>query len=430
MTISSRPLKSPWYPWIGKRPFYGWIIVIVGAITQFFQGITSQGFATYLGPLQAQFGWSKAVLAGPRSVTQMEGAIIGPMEGFLIDRFGPRRVVAIGIFIMGLGFLLFGWTQSLWMYYLASIIIALGTGLQGQLVMSVAVNNWFSKKRTIAQSVMGLGFSMAGVAGVPALVFIQKQTDWQSSAFLTGFLIWVVGFPLSMLLRTRPETVGSIPDGGMPDVDATENDASDDEYDFTLSEAIKTRAFWLLAFARAIGNIGILGIQIHLFLHLEEGVGLPRATVALVWMVASLSNIPSRLAGGFFGDRLPKNVILGVAMIFMAVAMYLLAIAASAKIAFAYAVLLGIGWGIQTPVVNAIQGEYFGRKSQGIIRGWLQTLSLPINIAVPVVTGYMADVQGTYRPTFTVMALVILVGSILVFLATRPRPPHYRERFT
>ena len=161
---------------------------------------------------------------------------------------------------------------------------------------------------------------------------------------------------------------------------------------------------------------------------LEEGVGLSRATAALVWMVASLSNIPSRLLGGFFGDRLPKNVILGIAMIFMAVAMYLLAIAASAEMAFAYAVLLGIGWGIQTPLVNAIQGEFFGRKSQGIIRGWLQTLSLPINIAVPIVAGYMADVQGTYRPTFTVIALVILVGSIMVFLTTRPKPTGYRER--
>ncbi|MFC2070498.1 MFS transporter [Chloroflexota bacterium] len=428
MAMSSKQLKPPWYPWIGRRPFYGWIIVIIGAVTQFFQGIASQGFTTYMGPLQSHFGWSKAVLASPRSVTQIEGAIIGPLEGFLIDRFGPRRVVATGIFIMGLGFILFGQTQSLWMYYLASIIIALGTGLQGQLVMSVAVNNWFSKKRTIAQSVMGLGYSMAGVAAVPALVYIQKQMDWQSSAFLTGLLIWVVGFPLSMLLRTRPEVIGSIPDGGIPDLVATENDASDEEYDFTLREAIRTRAFWLLACARAIGNIGIMGIQVHLFLHLEEGVGLSRTIAALVWMVASLSNIPSRLLGGFFGDRLPKKVILGIAMIFMAVAMYLLAIAVSTEMAFAYAVLLGIGWGIQTPLVNAIQGEYFGRKSQGIIRGWLQTLSLPINIAVPLVAGYMADVQGTYRPTFTVIALVIIVGSVMVFLTTRPKPTGYRER--
>ena len=102
------PLKVPQFPWVGKRPFYGWVIVAVGEVTQFLQGIASQGFSTYLGPLQQEFGWSRAVLAGPRSVTQVQNSILGPLEGFLIDRFGPRRMVAIGVFTMGLGLILFG----------------------------------------------------------------------------------------------------------------------------------------------------------------------------------------------------------------------------------------------------------------------------------------------------------------------------------
>jgi MFS family permease len=422
MAISPKRPNPPWYPWIGKRPFYGWIIVIVGVVTQFFQGIVSQGFATYLGPLNTDFGWSKAALAGPRSVTQIEGAITGPLEGFLVDKFGPRRVVAAGVFIMGLGFILFGATNSYWMFYLSSMVIALGTGLQGLLVMSVTVNNWFRRKRTISQSVMGLGYSMAGVVGVPALVFIQNQMGWRASAYITALVIWAVGFPCAMLLRTGPEDVGSIPDGSTPDItSAKENDVGD-EYDFTLGEAVRTSAFWLLAFGWAIGNLGLLGAQVHLFLHLES-VGLSRATVSMVWMVASLSNIPARLIGGFFGDRLPKNIMHAVSMIFMAVAIYILAVADSSPLAFSYAVLFGIGWGMRTPIINAIQGEYFGRKSQGVIRGWLQTISLPIIIAAPIVAGWMADMQGTYRPTFIGMALVTLVGALLVFLATRPKPP-------
>jgi MFS family permease len=422
MTIAAKPRKTPWYPWIGKRPFYGWIIVIIGAITQFFQGISSQGFSTYLGPLQTNFGWSTAALAGPRSVTQIEGAITGPLEGWLVDRLGPRRVVAAGVSIMGLGFILFGMTNSFWLYYLSSIIISVGTGLQGLLVMSVTVNNWFRRKRTIANSVMGLGYSMAGVAGVPALVFIQNQMGWQASAYITGLVIWAVGLPCSLLLLPGPEAIGSVPDGSAPDIPRNETSATGEEYDFTLAEALKTRAFWLLAVGWAISNIGLVGVQVHIFLHLES-TGLSRETVALVWSVASLSNMPSRLAGGFFGDRLPKNIMLGVSIILMGVAIYLLAIAESATMAFTYAVLFGIGWGMRTPVVNAIQGEYFGRKSQGIIRGWLQTLGLPIGIAAPVVAGYMYDIQGTYRPIFSIMALITLASAILVFLATRPKPP-------
>jgi MFS family permease len=312
------------------------------------------------------------------------------------------------------------------MYYVSSIVIALGTGLQGLLVMSVAVNNWFRRKRTIAQSLMSLGYSFAGVAAVPALVFMQSRWDWRPSAFATGLLIWVVGFPAASLLRTEPKSVGALPDGDMPKSEflATGSISTTvirEENDFTLREAIRTHSFWILAIAWAIGNLGLFGVQVHLFLHLEQGVELSKTTTAMVWMVASLSNIPARLIGGFFGDRFPKNIMLGLSMAVMAVAVYILAVATSAKMAFVYAVLFGIGWGMRTPIVNAIQGEYFGGKSQGIIRGWLQSFSVPISIAAPVVAGYMADVQGTYLNAFIGMAAVSLVGAALVLLATPPK---------
>ena len=90
--------------------------------------------------------------------------------------------------------------------------------------------------------------------------------------------------------------------------------------------------------------------------------------------------------------------------------------------AFIYAFLYGIGWGIRTPVMNAIQGEYFGRSSQGIIRGWLQSVSLPFTIAAPVIAGYVADKQGDYEITFIATSIVMLLGATLLFIATRPIP--------
>jgi MFS family permease len=424
MTETPRSLTPPRYPWIGKKPFYGWIIVAVGAVTQFFQGIASQGFTTYMGLLEAEFGWTRAALSGPRSVTQMEGAITGPFEGFLVDRFGPRKVAAIGIFISGIGFALFGLMNSYVMFYVSSIVITLGIGLQGLLVLSVTVNNWFNRKRTIAQSIMGLGYSMAGVIGVPVLVILQDQMDWRASAFITAAFVWVVGFPFVMMLRDKPESIGSVPDGEISD-EKSDNDTPiiSGEYDFTLSESLKTSSFWLLAVGQAISNLGILSAQLHLFLHLENFVGIERETVALVWTVASLSNIPARLLGGYFGDRFPKNILLGISNTLMAGAVYILAITDSVFMAFTFAVIFGIGWGMRTPVLNAIQGEYFGRMSQGVIRGWMQSLGLPIIIAAPVIVGHMADVQGTYLYAFSLMAGVMTVGSILLFVAKRPKPP-------
>lgn len=381
-------------------------------------------------PLQQQFGWSKAVLAGPRSLTQVENAILGPIEGYLVDKFGPRRMVAIGTLVMGSGLILFGLTQSLWMYYLSNIIIVLGTGFQGLLVMSVAVNNWFRRQRSISNSVMLLGFTMAGVVGVPALVFVQTNVNWQWSAIGSGLLICAAGLPCSLLLRTRPEPYGLLPDGDTSaDTDAavTGDRFASEEYDFTLAEALRTPAFWLLAFGSSISNLGMGAVQVHLFLHLEEGVGLGRTTAALVWTVASVANIPSRLAGGFLGDRFPKSLMVGLSMVFMAVSVFVLGIAHSLPMAFVYAVLYGIGWGMRTPVINAMQGEYFGRKSQGVIRGWLSSVSLPFTIAAPVIAGYIADVQGSYEWTFIIMSFVMLAGAALIFLARPPKPPVWRK---
>jgi len=424
--VVSPPPKAARLPWKGKKPFYGWIIVSAGVVTQFFQGIANQGFATYLPALQQEFGWSRAALAAPRSVTQVENSVLGPIEGYLVDRIGPRWMATIGVSIMGLGLILFGLTNSMFMYYVANIVIALGTGFQGLLVMSVAVNNWFRRKRTIAQAVMLLGFSMAGLVGVPALIFLQNLSGWQMSAVWSGVFIWVTGLPCTMLLRTKPEPYGLLPDGASP-VETMEGVISSKhgaaEYDFGLREAVRTRAFWMLAVGWAIGNLGMGAGQTHLYLHLEQGAaGLTHTMAGYVWSAASLANIPARLVGGFLGDRFPKNILLGIATMLMAVSTYVLAIASSEEMAFAYAILYGLGWGMRTPIMNALQADYFGRKSLGKIVGWLQSLSLPITISAPILIGYMADVQGTYRWAFTITALVSIPGAVLILLATRPKP--------
>lgn len=426
MTAPSTAKKLPRYPWIGKRPFYGWVIVTVGALTQFTQGVVSQGFPTYLSYLQQEFGWGKAFLAGPRSITIIENSILGPIEGFLMDRLGPRIMSVIGTFFMGLGLILFGLTNSLWMYYLANIIITLGSGFQGLLILSVAINAWFRRKRTLAQSIMGLGYAMAGVIGVPVLVFSQTTLGWRDSAIATGLVIWAVGFPCSMMLRRNPEQYGLLPDGtgpGTTNVTGTRKASVETEYDFTLREALRTPAFWLLAFGQALGGLAMGATQVHLFLHLEQGVGLTATTAAFIWSVASIANIPARLLGGFLGDRLPKNVILAAATMMMAVSIMVLGLANSLPMVLVYALLYGFGWGARTPVASAIQGEYFGRRSQGVIRGWLQSLAVPFTIAAPIIVGYLADLQGSYRLTFVILSLISIAGASLIFLATAPKRP-------
>ncbi len=424
--LPSTSRKVSKFTWKGPRPFYGWVIVSVGFVTQFFQGIANQGFPTYMPSLEREFGWSKATLAAPRSVTQVQNSILGPIEGILVDKIGPRYMVMIGVFVMGLGMILFGTTHNLFMYYVSNLLIAAGTGFQGLLVMSVAVNNWFRVKRASAQSWMLQGFALAGAVAVPALALLQSGPGWRTASICSGLFIWVVGLPLSMVLRTRPEPYGLLPDGAAPGAATAKVGPGRKiraDYDFSLSEAIRTRTFWLLSIGWAIGNMAMGVAQTHLFLHLEQGVKLSHETASMVWMVASTSCIPSRFVGGYLGDRLPKNLLLGGATALMAGSVLVLAFASNLAAAVSFAVIYGIGWGVRTPVMNSLQADYFGRKSLGSIVGWLQSLSVPITIAAPIVVGHVADVQGTYQTGFIVVALISLVGTTTVFLALPPKHP-------
>ncbi len=421
--------QAPRLPISQSKLFYGWIIVGVGFVNQVAQGLVNQGFSAYADVLSAEFGWSKAALAGPRSITSVQNSMLGPLTGFLVDRFGPRIVVGAGMSITGLGLVLLGITNAMWVYYVANILMALGLSVGGMLVMSVAVNNWFRRRATLAQSMMLLGFSLAGVFGVPLLVFLQSALGWRHSATWTGIAIIVIAVPCSFLLRQRPETFGLLPDGDSPGTHAQANGGPPlvTEHNFTLGQAVRTRAFWLLAFGWSVISLGTGVVQVHLFLHLGQGsggVGLERTTVALVWSVASISNIPARLLGGFLGDRLPKNLTLGMAGLFMAGSVFALALATSFTTALFFAVPYGIGWGMSTPVMNSAQGEYFGRRSLGAIRGSLQLAALPFTIAAPVVVGHMADTQGTYRWAFIMISTVMVLGAGLVFLAKRPTAPY------
>ena len=110
-------------------------------------------------------------------------------------------------------------------------------------------------------------------------------------------------------------------------------------------------------------------------------------------------------------------------MVLMSVSVFILGIATSLQMAMVYAVVYGIAWGARTPIMNAIQGDYFGRKSQGVIRGWLNSLTLPLRMAAPILVGFIADLQESYRLVFMVGSFIALIGSSLIYMATPPKPP-------
>lgn len=416
-----------------RRFFYGWVIVGSGFLAQLILGLGTQPFTTYLGPMEREFGWSRAQLAGPRSVIGAETALLGPVQGYLVDRLGPRVVMGLGVFLLGLGMVLFGLIDNMWQYYAANIVGGVGSSMCGILVVSTAVNTWFRRKRTMAMAIATIGFSVAGIIGVPAIVWVQAEYGWRAAAIATGVAIWLIGIPTTAVLRPSPESMGLHPDGDEPAAlaaaaatrAAAPRTSGSGMLDFGTREALRTPAFWLIGIGSGLYILVQSSIFVHLFLHLEQGVGMSRASAALAFTILNTVNIAGRLMGGWLGDRYRKDTTLAIGSLGTGISMLMLAWATSSAPVYAFAVIFGLCWGVRVPLVNSVAGDYFGRTSYGKILGALQLISSPLGILGPWVTGWAADVRGDYQLVITVLGALAMLSGVMFFLA---RPPAIPER--
>ena len=179
----------------------------------------------------------------------MEAAILGPVLGWVVDRFGPQGMIRIGIVTFGAGFILLSQIDSLAGFYGAFIVIALGSSLCGFFPVNVAIIHWFEKYRARALSALSLGLAVGGIC-VPVVAWSMQSFGWRATAFASGVLAILAGWPLARLFRRRPEDHGETVDGLPPAPPAAAGVAHREtatQREYSAREALRTRAFWLLS---------------------------------------------------------------------------------------------------------------------------------------------------------------------------------------
>ncbi len=193
-----------------------WIVLATGFVTLWGHGYYSQGFSALFKPISADLGLSRAVTSVASSIGRFEGGLEAPVIGWLTDRYGPKWVMILGAFLIGLGLLLMGLVQSLWAFYVAWGVI-LGTGMNIGLTipMDKAISNWFVKKRGIALSARAILQGFATMAVLPLIAWLITVIGWRMTCVLGGIVMLVVGLPLLFfhVKQQRPEFYGLLPDG-------------------------------------------------------------------------------------------------------------------------------------------------------------------------------------------------------------------------
>ncbi|MCC7106886.1 MAG: MFS transporter [Chloroflexi bacterium] len=421
---SAAPSTSRAVRLISSRFYYGWVIAAMGFIAQMLTSLSSQGLATYVAPLQREFGWSSAETAAGRSFQQTD-AFLGPVNGWLVDRFGPRRMMSIGVVLYAVSFIAFSRVETMWQYYGACVLMALSNSFVGLLIVSYSLNQWFRRRRTTAIGISSMGLAAAGAIFIPAIVWGQSF-GWRTAAFGTAIGMLILGSPIVLLMRDSPEKFGLLPDGeASRPRDRTSGQAARDRLvglpGFSLTQAVRTRAFWCIALGMTFANASQSAVVVHQFAHLEQL--LSRETAAFVLSMLNVFNLGGRLFGGLLGDRLPKHQLLGSNLLVATTSLLLLAFASSLPLLLLYGACFGFSWGLRTAVANSITGDYFGRVAFGRVAGLIQLLASPASILSPIVAGLVADAVGSYRIVFLALASVTITASVLFFLARRPADP-------
>ncbi len=400
--------------------FYGWRMVAAGSGIQFLQSaLLHQAFGAYFAVLAEELGWSKTSLSGAAALQPMEAAVLGPVLGWFLDRFGPQGMIRIGIITFGAGFILLSQIETLAGFYGAFLVIALGSSLCGFFPVNVAIIHWFEKFRARALSTLSLGLALGGIV-VPLVAWWMQSFGWRATALASGLLAIVVGWPLAQVFRRRPEDYGLTMDGLPPAAaDAGQAEAGG-QREYSAREALRTSAFWLLSLGHGFALLIVYAVNVHAITHMKEGLGYSVAQAALVITLMTVSQIGGVLVGWAIGDRFQKRYIAAVCMLMHAAGLLMLTYATGPMMLVAFAVLHGSAWGLRGPFMQAIRADYFGRRSIGMILGLSSIIVVIGQIGGPMVAGVLADLTGNYRAGFTVLAVLAGLGSLFFLLAKRP----------
>ena len=422
--------------------FYGWWIVLAAFLVLTFTSMTGgYGLSLFYKRLIDYFGWGRTALAGAISLSRLEAGFLGGIEGFLVDRFGPRIMILMGVILTSIGMVLLSFIHSLLAFYLVFILmVTVGRSLSSMIAIDTTVANWFIRRRGTAFGLLRSAVAV-GAAGVIVVAWFIDMYGWRAAFVASGIGTLIVGIPTALVMRHRPEQYGMLPDGvpleprqvrpqevsGGSDaapaaVEGAEarNQPAGEDIGMTVMEALHSRPFWALSFGFAI-RLMVTGAATLHAIPLVEDMGHSRATAAAVLGSMGMVSIIGRLGGGFLNDILGTKVVAVGSVCTLAISCLVIAYAQELWHVLLFVGLYAPSYGCSAATMPAIKGDYFGRRSFGSILGLSGMVQVAGSMLGPVYAAYVFETTGSYRLAFLSFAALLIISAALFMSLRRPR---------
>ena len=393
---------------------YGWVVVAVSATVNLLAWSVRATFGLFYVALLGEFGWRRGEAALGYSLSWLLLLLFSPLSGRLADRWGARRLVAVGGLILGGALALTGHATTLWQYYLAfGVLGAAGIG-SIQTPAATIVNRWFVRSRGTAMGVVSAGASASAIIFYPVNAWLIVTFGWRVAFVVFGAMVALVTIPLAGLFYRNPPD--DVDDGRA----ATTTEAT--AHDWTLARALRSSSFWAVF---AMWGFGVIGYQIvitHQVAHaVERGFG--PITLGWVFGFGGACTVAGNLLGGWLSDRWGREIVFALGS-----AMGIAGIGALGALGGPDDLLLlllyaasGVGFGMRIALLAAIPADIFAGRHLGVILGAAHGGGGLGGFIGPFLGGWLFDVTGSYQIAFVVAALAIAAAAVAAWIAAPRR---------
>ena len=427
--MSSHMNRTTNRPWVSRTPFfYGWVILVVASFAGFISGPgQTYGVSVFVDPMIEDLGLSRTLIAGLYAGGSLTAAASMILVGRLLDRYGARVVLMGVTALFGIALLWMSRVNSPFDLYLGFAgIRTLGQGSL-TLIPTTLLALWFVRRRGRVMPFFFVGSATSQAVFPPLIHKLVTGLEWRGAWMALAFLVWgALLLPVILLVRRSPESIGLSPDGNTTDsasnLDLSQRTASPmfQEVEWTLREALRTRAFWLLMLTGAPQPL-ISTALVFNHISLMDSRGLDSGVAASVLSVLAPSALVGSFAAGYFLDKVPNRYILAIGQVILALAMLFPLVIEHSWQAFLYGGLLGLSGGCMMTAHAVIWPNYYGRANLGTIRGVGTTSVVAFSALGPLPFAFLFELTDTYTTALLVFLALPVAGIVAALFASPPR---------
>jgi MFS family permease len=405
-----------------SRFFYGYNIVILAFFLMVMAYGVRTSFGVFFKPIEAEMGWSRALISGAVTVSMIVQGLWGIYMGRINDKFGSRWVLTLCSFFLGLGLILVSLTTYSWQLYIFYGILA-GLGMGGVFVALMStVSRWFIKKRALMSGVVLAGIGVGTVTFAPVSNWLISLYGWRESNVIIGAAVMICGIAAAQFLRRDPARMGLLPYGQTRDQPV---ESASHFQGLSLKAASKTWRFWLTSVMYICVGYCTFTITIHL-VPLVTDLGISAATAAGILAVSGALQSVGNIIFGIVADRTGSRYAIIISLILTAAGLFWLVPISSVLMFYGFAVVYSLGVGGATALESPFTAELFGMKSHGVLLG-IVSFGFTIGGAIgPVVTGHLFDITGNYTLANIICASVGVLGILLTLIIKTPQRGSYK----